>query len=541
MQLYNNVKKIFINSKFLLILSILFFGSSIIYSGYYFIRSSNIMTSNKVLPVLSVFAYVFFAFLSFEFCRLSIKSNFDECLLSTSNGYKQIITAQIKLLNKLVFWFALFMLIVQYALYLKSGYHFHLKYIIYILLYSILNYYLIPFTAIMFGTYFALTSNRLNCYLLLVLSTLLGTEYFRSIQDMIYQTTNFNIYPLFNAFDIFTHDLDWAPNYSFGESILPNRWCACLFWCILLSGLILYKTSVPKNRKNFFKRIPLFALSILFLISVLIPSSKVQLEGFHPQETVSSDYLNYSSKDNFYSVSEKDADFAVLSYNADLTIFNKLHAKVEVVPDKTDLNEYIFTLYHQYNISKITDENNNKLKFEQNGDYVTVYNSGEINKLCFTYSGFSGTFYSNIQGIFLPAFFPYMPHAGWHEVYGNYIYNYFYFEESTEISIHINTPQKVYCNLMKTARNTFSGTGSGVTIIAGFYDEIEANGLRVIRPYMNPVESDDIVFDMINRCKDNDTFRNANTIIIMPHVNLSGANRYAEFSDHILSSQSLIL
>lgn len=504
------------------------------------------MMSNKVLPVLSVFAYVFFVFLSFEFCRISKKSNFDECLLSIANGYKQIVKAQIKLLNKLVLYFAIFMLLVQFALYLKCGYDFHLKYIIYILFYSVLNYYLIPFTAVIFGAYFALTSNRLNCYLMLVLITLLGTEYFRAIQDMIYQTTNLNIYPIFNAFDIFSHDLGWKANYPFSESILPNRWCACLFWCIFLFAAILYKTSVPKNKKNFFKRIPMIVLSLLFLVSVLIPSSKVQFEGYHPHETISSDELSYrNSKNNLNSLNEKDANFAVLSYDADLTILNRLYAKVEITPDKTDLNEYIFTLYHQYNISKVTDENNNKLEFKQNGDYITVYNSGEINKLCFTYSGFSGTFYSNLQGIFLPAFFPYMPHAGWHKVYDDRMYNYFYFDESTKINVHVNTLQNVYSNLEETERNTFSGSSNGVTLVSGFYDVVESDGIRVVRPYMNPNESDGIVLNVIQHCKNNEDFEGARTIIIMPSMNFTetgtSTNRFAKFNDHILSTQSLIL
>ncbi len=540
MKLYKYIRKSFINSKILFLLYILFFGISVAYSGYYFSFSGDILITCKMLSVLSVFSYAFFIFLSFEFCRKSKNNNLEECLLSTSDGYKKVIKAQIRLLNNLILFFAIFMLLVQFALYVKCGYKFHLQYIIYIFFYALLNYYLIPLTGTIIGVYFSLTSNRLNSYLLLVLMTLLGTQYSRDLLCMLYETSNIYLFPLFNAFDIFTHDTEWSAVYAFSESLLPNRWFACLFWCVLLSSLIFYKVSVPKNKKTFQKKNPAIILSLLFLISVMLPSSKVQLEDMHPYESTDNDDINYRLRE-LYSTKEKDADFTVLSYDADLSIFSRLYAKVTLTLDKTNLNEYIFTLYHQYKIIKITDENNNKLKFQQDGDYVTVYNTGEIKKLCFTYVGFSGTYYSNVQGTFLPASFPYLPHAGWHEVYDGWSHDIFYFNDSTDINMKVNSLQKIYCNLEETGRNTFSGKSNGVSLISGFYDEFESDGIRVIRPYMNRDESDDIVLSMIKENKKNGLLHDGETVFIMPNVNLSDGDRYAEFNDHILISQSLLL
>ncbi len=540
MKLYKYIRKSFINSKILFTLYILFFGISVIYSCYYFRFSGDMLVTNKMLPVLSILSYAFFIFLSFEFCRKSKNNNLEECLLTTSDGYKKVIKAQIVLLNNLIIYFFMYMLFLQYSLYIKCGYKFHLQYIIYIFFYTVLNYYLIPLTGTIIGVYLSLTSNRLNSYLLLVLMTLLGTQLFRDFLGMIYDTTFINIFPFFNAFDIFTHDTYFRPFHEFSESLLPNRWFACLFWCVLLSSLIFYKVSVPKNKKTFQKRIPAIIISILFLISVTLPSSKVLVWDNNPYESTESDDTNYRIL-KLYTSREKNADFTVLSYDAELTIFNRLYAKVTLTLDKTNLDEYIFTLYHQYKIIKITDENKNKLKFQQDGDYVTVYNTGEIKELCFTYVGFSGTYYSNVQGTFLPASFPYLPHAGWHEVYDGWSHDIFYFNDSTDINMKVNSLQKIYCNLEETGRNTFSGKSNGVSLISGFYEEFESDGIRVVRPYMDLEEPDDTILKMIKHNKDSGLFKDGETVLIIPDVNLSSGDCYAEFDDHILTSQALKL
>lgn len=548
MTIYKYIKKLFLNSKILLPLYVIFIGFTLGYSVKYFLLSNDLLMTDTVIASLSVYAFVFFTYISFEFCRKCKRSQIEECLQSISGGYKRVLKTQMLLLNNLILFFSSLMLILQFALYIKIGYSFNFMYIIYLLLKVALYYYLVPVTGAFFGFTFALTSNRLNSYLMLVLITLLGTPFFREILDMVYDTAELYIYPFFQIFDVFPHDTNWTANYAFDMSILPNVWLSCIFWCLLLFVISFYKLSVPKTPKIILKKLPVLILCAACFITAIMPSSKVQREGYHPYESVDSEWSYYvSHKKKAESVPVVNEAFSVTEYDAELTIGSKLYAKVKITPDNKELNEYVFTLFHEYKISKITDENNNKLKFTQDSDYVTVYTSGTINQLCFTYSGFSGTFYSNVQGTFLPGFFPYLPFPGCKAIYNadhGGSFNVLSFGEEADISVKVNSLRQIYCNLEKTGRNTFSGKSNGLTLISGFYDEITVNNITTVRPYMDYTrESNKNITKMINMNSDNPEFNNVKTILIMPHVNLSltGHERYIVFSDHIVSSQTYSL
>jgi hypothetical protein len=548
MTIYKYIKKLFLNSKILLPLYVIFIGFTLEYSVKLLIRSSDILMADKALGSFSVYCFVFFTYISFEFCRKCKKDNIEECLQSISGGYKQVLKSQLLLLNNLILIFTAIILILQFAQYIKIGYSFNFMYIIYLLLKVALYYYLVPVTGAFLGLTFALTSNRLNSYLMLILITLLGTPFFRTILDMLYDTAEINLFPIFQIFDIFPHDLNFTANYAFDTSVLPHVWLSCIFWCSLSFVIAFYKLSVPKTPKIILKKLPVLILCAACFITAIIPSSKVQVEYVHPYESVDSEWSYYvSHKKKAESVPVVNEAFSVTEYDAELTIGSKLYATIKITPDNKELNEYVFTLFHEYKISKITDENNNKLKFTQDSDYVTVYTSGTINQLCFTYSGFSGTFYSNVQGTFLPGFFPYLPFPGCKAIYNadhGGSFNVLSFGDEADISVKVNSLRQIYCNLEKTGRNTFSGKSNGLTLISGFYDEITVNDITTVRPYMDYTrESNKNITKMINMNSDNPEFNNVKTILIMPHVNLSltGHEQYIVFSDHIVSSQTYSL
>lgn len=427
-------------------------------------------------------------------------------------------------------------------------------YLLYLLIKVILYYYLVPVTGAFLGLAFALTSNRLNSYLMLVLITLLGTPFFRTALDMLYDTAEINLFPAFQIFDIFRHDLNIIPNYAFHTSVLPHVWLSCIFWCLIAFVIAFYKLSVPAKPKILLKKVPVLILAAACFAGAVLPSSKVQREICHPYESSNSEvcYYDFHNKGK-ESVPVMKESFSVTAYDAEFTIGSKLYASVTVTPDKKDLNEYCFTLFHQYKISKITDENNNRLDFKQDSDYVTVYSTGEINQLCFTFSGFGGTCYSNVQGVFLPGFFPYIPFSGYSEIYkkssegtNDRGFNILSLGNETDIKVKVNSIRQIYCNLEETGRNTFSGKSNGLSLFSGFYDEVTQDGITVVRPYMDPAESNEIVEKMINQIKKNSEFGNVKTILIMPNVNFSfsGENRnkhYVMFDDHMVLKQSLCL
>lgn len=95
--------------------------------------------------------------------------------------------------------------------------------------------------------------------------------------------------------------------------------------------------------------------------------------------------------------------FEVERYDLKIDIDRQLEVEANIFVDKSDLDEYDFTLYHGYKIDKVTDKNGKELKFKQDGDYFTVENNDEgLSEICISYAGSAPRFFSNSQGTSLP-------------------------------------------------------------------------------------------------------------------------------------------
>mgnify|MGYP000431813834 FL=1 len=103
-----------------------------------------------------------------------------------------------------------------------------------------------------------------------------------------------------------------------------------------------------------------------------------------------SDYLFYTENEQ----KNQDPDFEVTSYDMDLSIYRQLDAEVSMTLSDTGLEYYNFTLYHGYNVLKITDIEGNALKYNREGDYVTVIGNGNLQLINIKYSGYSPILYS---------------------------------------------------------------------------------------------------------------------------------------------------
>lgn len=113
-----------------------------------------------------------------------------------------------------------------------------------------------------------------------------------------------------------------------------------------------------------------------------------------------SDYLFYTENEQ----KNQEPDFEVTSYDMDLSIYRQLDAEVSMTLSDTGLEYYNFTLYHGYNVLKITDIEGNALKYNREGDYVTVIGNGNLQLISIKYSGYSPILYSNYQACSLPGF-----------------------------------------------------------------------------------------------------------------------------------------
>lgn len=545
MSIFDTAKKLFKNSWLLMLVYSAFMLFTVIYCGkwvvHFVLEGASVFSDETMLLPFSMYAFVMFAFLAFEYCSRCKSCSLEECLQCTKNGYSRFLLAQLKLLTLLICVFTAFMFIAYAVLYISNGV-FTFRYTVQILLGILLNYFLVPFTGAAIGMFLSIFSKRLFSYLLLVFITLLGSPLILGMDVMVYETSHIDISGFFRLFSFFTPSLNWRVICQYGHSILPHRWALCLFWCLLLFGISLYKTSNQRTAKQLAKSVPAFVISVVCFAVAVMPSSKVLLESDNQVESVMADYWYYVNHSETEDKNEY-ADYMITEYDAELSAFINLDADVYMKMNNPTLDEYIFTLYHGYKLKSVRDENGKRLDYEQNGDYITVFGNGNVSEIHMKYAGFSPQFYSNVQGISLPGYFPYLPHAGFSPVYDRQMqgFNRFYFDEGTIFNIKVNGLGRVYSNLQETDKNTFSGSAESVTLLRGLYAEYESHGIRIVYPFLETNTGYDNIDTLIEEYKGTECLGdNIKTILIEANTNLTSAyNEYVAYSDYIVCSQLL--
>lgn len=531
MRVFKSAFQIFFRSKLLSLLYAVFIAVFI----YYAQRESVgdfLKYDNSVLP-FSMYAFAFFSFLGFEYFAKCRACNLEGCLRATKNGYTKMLFSQFGVTSILTGIFAVIALIIYTVLFIRG--EFNTLYFPQLILSVFLNYFLVPLTGSVFGLFFAMFFKRLTAYLLLVLTTLLGSPLILGIDAAVYDITGTDISAFFRLFDFFPPDLNWIPLYALGSSVLPHRWCVLLFWISLILFIMILKFSDKRGMKKALKCAFPLILSVICLVVSVTPASKALRASDNMTESTMADSTYYENADVSYS----EPVFRIVQYDAELSFFSKLTAEVAMTVDQHRLSSYDFTLYHGYKVKSATDQNGTALEYEQNSDYLTVYPSGETTKIVLKYSGFSSTFYSNAQGIFLPGYFPYLPQSGKKICYNYYALSVsrLKYDEDAWFNIKINSLKKVYSNLEETERNTFSGKGSP-TLLSGLYDEYTSEGgIRIIYPYMNPLNLNDDAVEKAMQQYENteDIDEDIKTIMLLPNNNLVSAFlKYTDFGDYIV-------
>lgn len=567
-KLISRVRAIFFRSKEIIVVLSLFFASIVGAAVWQMTRAISPLYDDAALGALdiplkfSLASFAVFSFLAFEMSYKLRRYKLDECMNTVAHAKRKIFLAQgVIFVVIILIFFTLFniwslLLFVKY----RNFNCWHGKFIIQTVLNMLLSHFFVPCCAAAMGMSASLLFRRINGCLGLVLFVLLGSPLSNYLGEMLYEfsrNVSINIFPLLRLFDIFPPALNYQPVYAFGQSVLPYRWLTALFWLLLSLFVISLKTG-EKNRR--FRAAPaVFAsLALIFLVVSQLPASRVIVGSDDPKYSMEyGDGEYYDEAYGFYS-DDYDEDgankewahfekeFDVTDYDLEIKVGNNLHVRAAITVDKPNLEKYDFTLYHGYKISSVQDGNGNKLRFEQDGDRFTVFNPEKksLDKIVLKYSGFSTQYYSNIQGLFLPGYFPYYPHSGSLPVYNmemGEIYR-FVLDKPTHFKVKVDSSQTVYSGLEQTGKNEFEGKTTGLTLVSGLYDCYEKDGVKMVYPYLHFYCGQEK-----QRAKFFDNYRstemlpdNIKTVIIIPSiggtVNYTG---YCQFDNCLVSTEIL--
>lgn len=270
-----------------------------------------------------------------------------------------------------------------------------------------------------------------------------------------------------------------------GISTVPELFALTLLWilaiCLILAG---------KKRR--------WWLSLSLLAGILVcaffysnaPWSNVCIGG-SPKDAMS--YLREYYELPGSPVRQEAADFKVQRYDMKFKVRNDLSATVHIYVDDTKKDSYHFTLYHQYHIKKVLDNQKNALDYTVDGDYLSVKNNGTLSYITVIYKGSAGGYYAYSEGIMLPSELCFYPVAGWQKIYdeANYSLAVRANDEIVDFRISVDAGRKVFCNLAATSYNTFEGQASSITLLAGYLKEAVYHDVTIVSPDYAPPRSSD--------------------------------------------------
>lgn len=463
LKLFFKTKIIFIP---VIILLVCFLGN-LVYSCYSFSLNNDVLIYLKNSIKLCLLSFVILCFTSYEFFYLYKRCYIDEALYSHKNGKTRILTSTVTVLLFIpaLEFFSAF--VFNFVIFLSSGMNDY-SYLYHIFSVLFLYVFLGGIIPILLGVFFAQKTKRIVSYALMALIIFLVSSTSDFIPGGLSQVTKINFWEAkyFLAY-ILPNDLEWYINHDYGMYAEIYRWNLIIFWISLLSFLFFKLCQIKKTALKAVLLSLTLLISTFNLVGYFYGGSHIE-KGAQLDSISMSDYLFYTENEQ----KNQDPDFEVTSYDMDLSIYRQLDAEVSMTLSDTGLEYYNFTLYHGYNVLKITDIEGNALKYNREGDYVTVIGNGNLQLINIKYSGYSPILYSNYQARSLPGFFAYYPIPGFHKITGDYTtYNPIEIKSGTEFNIRVDSARQFYSNLdeVKNEKNCFVGVTSYPTLFSGFY------------------------------------------------------------------------
>lgn len=463
LKLFFKTKIIFIP---VIILLVCFLGN-LVYSCYSFSLNNDVLIYLKNSIKLCLLSFVILCFTSYEFFYLYKRCYIDEALYSHKNGKTRILTSTVTVLLFIpaLEFFSAF--VFNFVIFLSSGMNDY-SYLYHIFSVLFLYVFLGGIIPILLGVFFAQKTKRIVSYALMALIIFLVSSTSDFIPGGLSQVTKINFWEAkyFLAY-ILPNDLEWYINHDYGMYAEIYRWNLIIFWISLLSFLFFKLCQIKKTALKAVLLSLTLLISTFNLVGYFYGGSHIE-KGAQLDSISMSDYLFYTENEQ----KNQDPDFEVTSYDMDLSIYRQLDAEVSMTLSDTGLEYYNFTLYHGYNVLKITDIEGNALKYNREGDYVTVIGNGNLQLISIKYSGYSPILYSNYQACSLPGFFAYYPIPGFYKITGDYTtYNPIEIKFETEFNIRVDSARQFYSNLdeVKNEKNCFVGVTSYPTLFSGFY------------------------------------------------------------------------
>ena len=481
--------------------------------------------------------FIMFLFTSHYYFSQARKNEFLECASVTATGKNGFIMNQFSVMLTLALITCGVSFLMSIIFSFKDPYA-DGAYFLYSAKISILYFFLANIIAILIGLLCSTIKKTAAAYLILIICSFVFSPMTSRLTGEIYNRSDESIYPLWRIFEIFpktfSHDIAAS-----GVNANIKSLSIIVFWISLFAIIAMF--TVFSFRIKRAKQIAATVCLAVFVLSgagTLMPYSSISLDT----NSLGSDAEHYVFQDpeKFVIQKNEEPNFEITGYDMNFKIKNLLSGDVTVKVDNPNLTEYHFTLYYGYKLKSITNSSGEKLKYDRDGDYITVHTDAPTESFNFKYKGFSQVFYSNSQSCELLGGFAYYPINGFRYVYSVADQGSIRTKLSTSVpmSVKVDCGKTMFSNLESTGKNTFEGTSDSLTLVSGFYKEINADGIRMIYPYYESPYDIDGVKDYETQLKmliDKKPKYKGKTVILASGPGGSADDRIFTASDQVIA------
>lgn len=437
---------------------------------------------------LSIYLFIAMMFISYEYARKLFHNGVSEALLVTEAGRKRI---NYKMLFGVMSIYSVMVSLLLGTIVIRSYLFYQIEdpgheYIIYIIKHIFLNDFIIMELGSVIGISLASIHKRMHAYTLMCTLAILVSPWATSTAGIIDLSAvegkgvGRAAFKFLSYFYVMPQILLKNPPYSeFGEPFLPYRFFIIGFW------FALFFLFLSRTRELYSKyTVVSIIMCVAALLGYIYPCSRMQ----HTQDVYAeggSEFI-YVWETKEYQPQTRKADYKILEYDLNLRTRANLSVTADMKVSKS-LKKYLMTLYRQYKVSEVKDQEGHLLEFTQDHEYIEIRNEKgyHITNIEMRYKGSSKACPANYQCCYLPGYYLYYPRAGYLNIYdelGNiqpqFVAEDTYFRVKTDSGNFIsNLPKK---------NGLYRGKCDGFTLLRGFYKIEEfKNGNCLVYPYLD--------------------------------------------------------
>lgn len=344
------------------------------------------------------------------------------------------------------------------------------------------------FTSYIFGMILGFIRIKIIPVFLILLMTGCSLGIFYYPEELLYNKTGIGLIKIIRLLSFSPDSLKWVSNPHVGYTLFWNKFFQLLFFSSFLFFIIAIALFDRKKSKK--SLINVFVCSIIcisFFVLYLLPFSNPVFDKAR-DSVIQTEmrYFDLKNSRDFIMPMNEEPDFQVSGYNMKLKAFRGLSAEVDVLLKEKNLSEYKFTLYNEIKVKAVYDENNNKLNFKRENDYITVYSKENTKYLKFKYFSSMQKFYANYAAVYLPGYAAYYPIPGFRPLFDKEKYVFLDASLPYEVDFNVcfNIPKKLYSNIYETDKNHFSGKAKSLTLMCGKVNTEKINDTVFYYPYL---------------------------------------------------------